>query len=63
VLSLGELLPSIGHHPAWLALDQDDQPLSATDAPIKLIVPDDAKPARWVHGVQELSIDDATPSR
>jgi hypothetical protein len=62
VFSLAELLPDIGHRAVWLAIDEDDQPLADRDAPIKLIVPDDTKPARWVHGVKELSVDDAAAS-
>jgi hypothetical protein len=63
VFSLPELLPDIGHHAAWIALDEDDAPLADRDAPVKLIVPDDVKPARWVHGVDELSVDDGAPAR
>jgi hypothetical protein len=63
VFSLAELLPEIGHRAVWVALDEDDQPLADRDVPIKLIVPDDTKPARWVHGVQEVSVDDATTSK
>ncbi len=57
MFSLAELLPDVGHRAVWIALDVDDQPLVDRDAPIKLIVPDDAKPARWIHGVQEISVD------
>jgi hypothetical protein len=63
VFSLAELLPDIGHRAVWLALDEDGAVLPDRDAPIKLIVPDDAKPARWVHGVEKLSVDDVEPSR
>jgi hypothetical protein len=63
VFSLGELLPDIGHRSVWLALDQDGEPFAGNDAPVKLISPDDIKPARWVHGVQELSVDQAAPSK
>ena len=58
VFSLAELLPEIGHRAVWLALDEDDKELAARDTPTKLIVPGDAKPARWVHGVENLSVDD-----
>jgi hypothetical protein len=63
VFSLAELLPDAGHRAVWIALDEDDQPLSDRDAPAKLIVPDDAKPARWVHGVERLSVDEISPSK
>jgi Oxidoreductase molybdopterin binding domain len=54
--SLAELLADIGNRHAWLALDMDGQPLSARDGPVRLIVPDDGKPARWVRGVQTISV-------
>jgi hypothetical protein len=63
VFSLAELSPELGNRAVWLALDVDDQPLSDRDAPVKLIVPDDGKPARWVHGMQRLSVDDVSPAQ
>jgi hypothetical protein len=62
LFSLGELLPEIGHRAVWIALDEDDEPLPSKDGPVKLIVPDDTKPARWIHGVNELSVDEAAPA-
>jgi hypothetical protein len=62
VFSLAELLPETGHRAVWIALDEDDASLADRDGPVKLIVPDDVKPARWVHGVDELAVDDASPS-
>ena len=58
--SLAELLPNIGGRSAWLTLDQDGQPLAAKDGPVRLIVPDDGMPARWVHAVSEIRIIDPT---
>ena len=60
VFSFAELMPDIGHRAVWLALDEDDKDLAERDTPTKLIVPDDAKPARWVHGVEHLSVDDTS---
>jgi hypothetical protein len=54
--SLSELLADVGNRPAWLALDEDGQPLSAREEPLKLIVPDDQKPARWVRAVQSITV-------
>lgn len=54
--SLAELLPDIGHEEAWLALDLDGKPLSESDGPARLIVPSDAKPARWVHEVRTITL-------
>jgi hypothetical protein len=58
--SLAELLPDIGNRDAWLALDQDGQPLSTRDAPLRLIVPADGMPARWVHAIAEIRVIDPT---
>ncbi|MGD0139842.1 MAG: molybdopterin-dependent oxidoreductase [Tepidisphaeraceae bacterium] len=56
VFSLAELLADIGNRHVWLALDMDGQPLTQRDGPMKLIVPEDAKPVRWVHAVQTISV-------
>jgi hypothetical protein len=62
VFSLAELLGELGNRPVWLAFDADGQPLPAADGPLKLIVPDDQKPARWVHAVRSISVVDVTPT-
>src|ERR1700722_10756507 len=54
--SLAELLPDIGNRAVWLALDMDGQPLPAADGPVKVIVPDDAKPGRWVRELASISV-------
>jgi len=56
VFSWGELLPEIGNEPVWVALDQDGKPLPAEEGPVELIVPNDVKPARWVHSVASIEI-------
>ena len=56
--SLAELLPDIGNRHAWVALDEDGQPLSEQDGPIRLLSPDDQKPARGVHQLAEITIVD-----
>ncbi len=58
--SLAELLPQIGNREAWLALDQDNQPLSPRDAPARLIVPGDTIPARSIHAISEIDVIDPT---
>lgn len=58
-LSLAEMLPDFGNKEAWLAFDVDGKPLSEKDGPLKLIVPSDGKPGRWVHGVTEIVVLDA----
>jgi len=54
--SLAELLADVGNRPVWLALDVDGQPLELRDEPMKLIVPEDQKPARWVHAIQTITV-------
>jgi hypothetical protein len=59
--SLAELLTAIGNRPVWLAIDIDGQPLSEGDGPVRIIVPEDQRPARWVHGVGAINVIDPTP--
>jgi DMSO/TMAO reductase YedYZ molybdopterin-dependent catalytic subunit len=54
--SLGELLADIGNRHVWLAFDMDGLPLPQRDGPIRLIVPEDAKPGRWAHAVQTIFV-------
>lgn len=59
---MGDLMPDVGNREVWLALDSDGQPLTGRDAPAKLIVPADAKPARAVWGVTKIDVVDPTAS-
>lgn len=61
--SLGELLPQFGNRAVWIALDKDGQPLPDDMAPVQLLVPDDAKPARWVRAVSEITVVDGAQGR
>jgi hypothetical protein len=54
--SLAELLPDMGNRHAWVALDEDGQPISEQNGPIRLLSPDDQKPARSVHQLSEITI-------
>jgi len=56
--SLAELLPEVGNRHVWVALDEDSQPISEEDGPIRLLSPDDQKPARGVHQLAEITIVD-----
>lgn len=58
VFSLGELTPAIGNHPAWVALDADGRGWDDQHAPAELLIPSDAKPARWVRGIAEVHLID-----
>jgi DMSO/TMAO reductase YedYZ molybdopterin-dependent catalytic subunit len=56
VLSISEIMAELGNKKIWLALDVDGKPWPEADAPMKLVIADDAKPARWVHSVQMISV-------
>jgi hypothetical protein len=56
VLSIAELMSELGDRKAYLALDVDGKPWPEKETPMKLIMPDDQKPARWVHSVQSISV-------
>jgi DMSO/TMAO reductase YedYZ molybdopterin-dependent catalytic subunit len=57
-IGMAELLPDIGNREAWLALDMDGQPLAEKDGPVKLIIPSDLKPARWIHEIATITVVD-----
>jgi hypothetical protein len=61
VLSLAELMPELGNKKVWLALDVDGKPWPDADVPMKLVVADDEKTARWVHSVQTISVTKVDP--
>jgi hypothetical protein len=54
--TLGELLPKFGNRQVWVALDRNGRPFTGDDAPVQLIVPEDEKGARWVHGVRSITL-------
>lgn len=56
--SLAELLPEVGNRHVWVALDEDGQSISEEDGPIRLLSPDDQKPARGVHQLADITIVD-----
>jgi hypothetical protein len=58
VFSLAELLPSVGNRIVWLAVDEDGKPLPEKEAPMRLIVPDDKMPARAVHQVASIDVEE-----
>lgn len=58
----GDLDDGLGH-PVWAALDWNDAPLAPEDGPVRLIVPGDAKPARWVHAVRAIRVVDLAPRK
>jgi hypothetical protein len=56
VFSLAEALPMVGNRAIWVALEEDGKPLSQSDGPVRLIVPEDKMPARGVHQVASIDV-------
>jgi hypothetical protein len=56
VFSLAEALPMVGNRAIWVALEEDGKPLSETDGPVRLIVPEDKMPARGVHQIASIDV-------
>jgi len=61
--SLGELMPEIGNKEVWLVLDEDGKPLSQRDGLVKLVLPAEKMPARWVRDVVSISVVDPTAAK
>ncbi|MET0581219.1 MAG: molybdopterin-dependent oxidoreductase [Pseudoxanthomonas sp.] len=56
VYSLGELEPTLGNNDVVLVNRCDDQPLSDDSGPLRLIAPEESRPARWVRQVQSITV-------
>ena len=56
VFSLAETDSSVQHHAVILADRMDGAPLDAHDAPFRLVVDGDQKPARSVYGVMRIEV-------
>ncbi len=56
LFALAELDPATGGRGAYVVDRCDGQPLDADDGPLRLIVPDDAQPARWVRQVEAITV-------
>jgi DMSO/TMAO reductase YedYZ molybdopterin-dependent catalytic subunit len=56
VFSLAELDPDMAAHPALLAWSRNGEPLPASQGPLRLIVPDDTRQARWVRQVTAVEV-------
>lgn len=54
--SVGELDESIGNLQVLVADSEDGKPLAATAGPLRLIVPTDKRPARWVRMVKKIRV-------
>lgn len=56
VFSIAELDPVFSSIQVIVATKADGQPLSSHDGPIRLVVPGDKRPARWVRMLTSLSV-------
>ena len=56
VLSLAETDGSVQPHPVILADKMDGAPLTAHDAPHRLVVDGDKKPSRSVYGITRIEV-------
>lgn len=56
VFALAELDPVFTERVVLLADTRDGTPLAATEAPLRLVVPDEKRPARWVRQVTHLTV-------
>lgn len=56
VFSLPELDPTLGNRRVLLVDRCDGKPLDAKDGPLRLLVPEDSRPARWVRQVQAIRV-------
>ena len=56
VYSLAELSPGLGARRGIVALEQDGQPLSDKDGPLRIILEGEQRPARWIRQLERLRI-------
>jgi hypothetical protein len=56
VFALPELDPAFTEHVVLLADHRDGQPLTTTEGPLRLVVPDEKRHARWVRQVGSCTV-------
>ena len=56
VFSLAELEPTLGNQQVLLVDRCAGQPLPEKEGPLRLIAPDESRPARWVRQVQSITV-------
>jgi hypothetical protein len=60
IFSLGELDPDFGGRKVVLVDKHEGKPLDAKDGPYRIVVPDDSRPARWIHSVTAIELVEAS---
>jgi DMSO/TMAO reductase YedYZ molybdopterin-dependent catalytic subunit len=63
VFALPELAPAFTEAVVLVADRRDGQPLDAKEGPLRLVVPHERRPARWVRQVVSLTVMDARAAR
>lgn len=56
LFSLAELDPSLGNRQVFVVDRCDGKPLGNKDGPLRLIAPEDSRPARWVRQLQSITV-------
>ena len=56
VLSLAELDPALSGRTVLLVDRRDGKPLTDAEGPLRLVAPEEARPARWVRQVRALTL-------
>lgn len=56
IFSLAELEPTLGNRKVLLVDQCEGKPLSDDDGPLRLIAPEESRPARWVRQVQSITV-------
>lgn len=56
VYSLAELSPDLGGRVGIVALEQDGQPLSGKDGPLRIVLEGEKRPARWIRQLERLRL-------
>jgi hypothetical protein len=56
VYSLAELSPDLGARRGIIAVEQDGQPLSEKDGPLRIVLEGEQRPARWIRMLERLRI-------
>jgi hypothetical protein len=56
VFSLAELEPTLGNRKVLLVDRCDGKPLGDDDGPLRLIAPEESRPARWIRQVQSITV-------
>lgn len=58
VFSLAELDPTLGGREVFVVDRCDGNPLDAKTGPLRLVVPGDSRPARWLRQLQSITVED-----